>query len=101
MNELAKIHRTIQKIYPEAPHETLLVVDATTGQNAISQAKFFNEATKLTGLVLSKLDGTAKGGIVISIKRQLNIPVKLVGVGEAIEDLRDFDPQDFSNALFQ
>jgi len=101
MNELTKIHRTIQKIYPEAPHETLLVVDATTGQNAISQAKFFNEATKLTGLVLSKLDGTAKGGIVISIKRQLNIPVKLVGVGEAIEDLRDFNPQEFSNALFQ
>ncbi len=100
MNELAKMHRTIQKVIPDAPHEALLVVDATTGQNAISQAKFFNEAAKLSGLVLTKLDGTAKGGIVISIKRQLNIPVKLVGVGESIEDLRDFDPEEFANALF-
>lgn len=101
MNELAKINRTIQKIYPDAPHETLLVIDATTGQNAVSQAKFFNEVTKLSGLVLSKLDGTAKGGIVISIKRQLNIPVKLIGVGESIEDLQDFNANEFANALFQ
>lgn len=100
MNELAKMHRTIQKVISDAPHEALLVVDATTGQNAISQAKFFNEAAKLSGIVLTKLDGTAKGGIVVSIKRQLNIPVKLVGIGEAIEDLKDFKPEEFANALF-
>lgn len=101
MNELAKITRTVQKIYPDGPHETLLVIDATTGQNAVSQAKLFNEVTKLSGLVLTKLDGTAKGGIVISIKRQLNIPVKLIGVGESIEDLRDFKAEEFASALFE
>jgi fused signal recognition particle receptor len=99
MKELSKIFRTIKKIIPEAPHETLLVVDATTGQNAIMQAKIFNEAAQITGLVLTKLDGTAKGGIVIGIKHQLNIPVKLIGVGEKSEDLRDFDIKEFVEAI--
>ncbi|RLC49644.1 MAG: signal recognition particle-docking protein FtsY [Candidatus Cloacimonadota bacterium] len=101
MNELSKIERTIKKIVPDGPHETILVVDATTGQNAIIQAKTFDEATNLSGLVLSKLDGTAKGGIVIGIKHQLNIPVKLIGVGEAQEDLRDFDVNEFVDAIFE
>ena len=101
MNELSKIVRTIKKIVPDGPHETLLVVDSTTGQNALSQADIFNEATNLTGLVLTKLDGTAKGGIVIGIKHQLNIPVKLIGVGEALEDLRDFDVNEFVDAIFE
>ena len=100
MNELSKMTRTIKKVVPEAPHETLLVVDASTGQNAISQTKLFNEIAKLTGLVLTKLDGTAKGGIVIGIKHQLDVPVKLIGIGEKIEDLRDFDSKDFVEALF-
>ena len=101
MNELSKIVRTIKKIIPDAPHETLLVIDATTGQNAISQAETFNEAIKLSGLVLAKLDGTAKGGIVIGIKHQLNIPVKLIGVGESNEDLRDFKINEFVEAIFE
>jgi fused signal recognition particle receptor len=101
MNELSKIVRTIKKIVPDGPHETLLVVDATTGQNAISQAEIFNKATNLSGLVLAKLDGTAKGGIVIGIKHQLNIPVKLIGVGESLADLRDFDVNEFVNAIFE
>ena len=100
MNELSKIVRTIQKIIPDAPHETLLVVDATTGQNAVVQAEMFNAATKLTGIVLTKLDGTAKGGIVIGIKHQLNIPVKLIGVGETVADLRDFKANEFVDAIF-
>lgn len=100
MNELKKINRTIKKIIPDAPHESLLVVDATTGQNAIAQAKIFNDATEITGLVLTKLDGTAKGGIVIGIKDQLNIPVKLIGVGEKQGDLRDFKVKEFVDALF-
>ncbi|MDP8200975.1 MAG: signal recognition particle-docking protein FtsY [Candidatus Tenebribacter burtonii] len=101
MNELSKIKRTIKKVVPEAPHETLLVVDATTGQNAIIQAELFNKATKLSGLVLTKLDGTAKGGIVIGIKHQLDIPVKLIGVGETYNDLRDFDINEFVEAIFE
>lgn len=101
MNELSKIVRTIKKIVPDAPHETLLVVDATTGQNALTQADIFNKATNLTGLVLTKLDGTAKGGIVIGIKHQLAIPVKLIGVGETVEDLRDFDVNEFVDAIFE
>ena len=101
MNELSKIVRTIKKIVPDGPHETLLVVDATTGQNAISQAEIFNKAANLSGLVLAKLDGTAKGGIVIGIKHQLNIPVKLIGVGESLADLRDFDINEFVNAIFE
>lgn len=100
MNELGKITRTIKKILPDAPHETLLVIDATTGQNAVTQAEMFDKAATLTGIVLTKLDGTAKGGIVIGIKHQLQIPVKLIGVGEAQEDLRDFKAEDFVDALF-
>jgi fused signal recognition particle receptor len=100
MEELKKIFRVIEREYPEAHKEVLLVLDATTGQNAISQAKIFKEAANITGIVLTKLDGTAKGGIVIAIKSELDIPVKLVGVGEKINDLQDFVPQDFINALF-
>ncbi len=100
MNELGKINRTIKKLIPDAPHETLLVVDASTGQNAVNQTKLFNEVTDLSGLVLTKLDGTAKGGIVIGIKHQLDIPVKLIGIGERIDELRDFDSKDFVEALF-
>ncbi len=101
MNELSKIHRTIRKVIPDAPHENLLVIDATTGQNAISQAEIFNRSTDLSGLILTKLDGTAKGGIVIGIKHQLGIPVKLIGVGESFDDLRDFDINEFVEAIFE
>jgi fused signal recognition particle receptor len=83
-----------------APHEVLLVVDATSGQNAIMQAKTFHEAVGLTGIALTKLDGSAKGGIIIAINKELDIPVKLIGVGEAVEDLQDFDPEDFVEAIF-
>ncbi len=100
MKELEKINRTIKKIIPEAPHETLLVVDASTGQNAINQTRLFNEVTDLSGLVLTKLDGTAKGGIVIGIKHQFAIPVKLIGIGEKIDELRDFESDEFVEALF-
>ncbi len=91
MKELDKIRRSLQKVIPDAPHRVLLVLDATTGQNAISQAKHFKEAVQVTGIILTKLDGTAKGGIVFTIKRELGIPIKLLGIGEAVEDLRDFD----------
>jgi fused signal recognition particle receptor len=101
MEELKKVKRVCGKAMPGAPHETLLVVDATTGQNALRQAQMFNEAVGLTGLALTKLDGTAKGGIVFAIKRELNIPVKLIGVGEGIDDLQDFVPRDFVQALFE
>lgn len=100
MNELSKMKRTIQKVLPEAPHETLLVVDASTGQNAVSQTKLFNEIAELSGLILTKLDGTAKGGIVIGIKHQFSIPVRMIGVGEGIDDLQDFDNEAFVEALF-
>jgi len=100
MEELKKIKRSIAKIKPDAPHEVLLVLDATTGQNALSQAKLFNEALGVTGIALTKLDGTAKGGIVISIHDRLNIPLQYVGVGETIEDLQVFDPHRFVEALF-
>ena len=100
MNELAKINRVIDKECPEAVRENLLVLDATTGQNAILQAKEFRNAANITGLVLNKLDGTAKGGIVISIKKELNIPVKFVGVGEKIDDMQEFDSKEFVEALF-
>lgn len=100
MKEISKIKNIIQREIPQAPHEVLLVLDATTGQNAISQAKIFQEATGVTGLILSKLDGTAKGGIILAVEKELRIPVKLVGIGEALEDLRDFSPQIFSEALF-
>jgi fused signal recognition particle receptor len=100
MEELKKVRRSIQKAMPEAPHETLLVVDGTTGQNALRQADMFNKAANVTGIALTKLDGTAKGGIIFAIKKDLGIPVKLIGVGEGIEDLRDFDPKEFVEALF-
>lgn len=100
MEELKKIGRVISREIPEAPHETLLVLDATTGQNAVNQAKLFGEAIPLTGIVLTKLDGTAKGGVVISIKSELNVPVKWIGVGEGANDLRPFVPQEFAEALF-
>jgi len=100
MEELKKIKRTISKKIPNAPHETILVLDATTGQNALSQAKLFNEDLDITGLILTKLDGTAKGGIVLSICNELKIPIDYIGIGERIEDLQDFDANDFINALF-
>lgn len=101
MDELAKINRVIERELPEASRETLLVLDATTGQNAVSQAKEFKHAADITGLVLTKLDGTAKGGIVFSIKQELNIPVKFIGVGEKCDDMQEFDAKDFVDALFE
>ncbi|MFD1850410.1 signal recognition particle-docking protein FtsY [Oceanobacillus bengalensis] len=100
MNELAKVKRVIEREIPGAPHEVLLVLDATTGQNALSQAKTFSEATNVTGIVLTKLDGTAKGGIVLAIRNELNIPVKFVGLGEKVEDLQKFDANAFVYGLF-
>ena len=100
MEELKKIQRIISKKIPGAPHEVLLVLDATTGQNAVSQAKIFNEALSVTGIALTKLDGTAKGGIVVSICKMLNIPLVYIGIGENLEDLQDFDPVRFADALF-
>lgn len=101
MEELKKVDRVIKKAMPDAPHEKLLVIDATTGQNALRQAKMFNEAIGITGIALTKLDGTAKGGIIFAIQKELKIPVKLIGIGEGVEDLRDFDPKDFVSALFE
>jgi fused signal recognition particle receptor len=100
MEELRKIFKVIDREYPEAHKEVMLVLDATTGQNAISQAKLFKEVANITGIILTKLDGTAKGGIVIGIKSELDIPVKLIGVGEKVNDLQEFIPEDFVNALF-
>lgn len=100
MNELAKINRVIDRELPGASRENLLVLDATTGQNAIIQAKEFGEAANITGLVLNKLDGTAKGGIVLSIRRELGLPVKFIGVGEKIDDMQPFDAEEFIDALF-
>ena len=101
MNELAKINRVIDRELPGAARENLLVLDATTGQNAIMQAKEFGKAANITGLTLNKLDGTAKGGIVLSIKRELGIPVKFIGVGEKIDDMQEFVAADFIKALFE
>ena len=101
MDELAKINRVILRELPEASVETLLVLDATTGQNAVLQAKEFKGAAKITGLILTKLDGTAKGGIILSIKRELDIPVKFIGVGEQIDDMKPFSATEFTNALFE
>ena len=101
MQELEKINKVIKKLIPEAPHETLLVIDATTGQNGISQAKAFKEITDITGIVLTKLDGTAKGGIVLAIKEELNIPVKFVGLGEKEDDLEPFDIEKYIYGLFK
>jgi fused signal recognition particle receptor len=100
MHELEKIKRVMTKVIPDAPHETLLVLDATVGQNAIDQAKVFNQFTPLTGIVLAKLDGSAKGGIVLSIYQQLGIPVRWVGVGETVDDLIPFDANSYVDALF-
>jgi len=100
MKELTKIQDTIRKLIPEAPHEVLLVIDATTGQNGISQATKFTEAVDCTGIVLAKLDGTAKGGVVVAIRQQVGLPVKYVGVGESPEDLALFNPDEFVDALF-
>ncbi len=101
MEELKKINRVIEREYPEAYRETLVVLDGTTGQNALAQAREFNEVADLTGIVLTKLDGTAKGGIAIAIQSELNIPVKYIGIGEKIDDLQKFNAEDFVNALFQ
>lgn len=100
MEELKKVERVVSREIPSAPHEILLVLDATTGQNAINQAKLFHQAVHVSGVVLTKLDGTAKGGVVIAIKHELGLPVRWVGVGEGIDDLRPFDPSDFAKALF-
>ncbi|MBN2292982.1 MAG: signal recognition particle-docking protein FtsY [Pirellulales bacterium] len=101
MQELEKIHRVLGKQIPEAPHEVILVLDATTGQNGISQAKHFTDAVKCTGIVLAKLDGTAKGGVVVAIRSQVGLPVKYVGVGEQPDDLALFQPEPFVDALFE
>lgn len=100
MNELGKVFKIVDREFPEAKREVLLVVDATTGQNAVSQAKTFKEVADITGIVLTKLDGTAKGGVVLAVKSEVDVPVKLIGVGESVEDLQDFDAKAFSDALF-
>jgi fused signal recognition particle receptor len=100
MEELAKVSRVIGRELPGAPHETLLVLDANTGQNAISQARLFTQAARVTGLVLTKLDGTARGGVLVGLADEFGIPVRYVGVGESIEDLREFDAEAFVEALF-
>jgi fused signal recognition particle receptor len=101
MEELIKVRRVIQKQLPEAPHETLLTIDATTGQNGLRQALLFREAVDVSGIVLTKLDGTAKGGIALAIAQELGVPVKLIGIGEQLEDLRPFDPNDFARAVIE
>ncbi|HXK30737.1 MAG TPA: signal recognition particle-docking protein FtsY [Candidatus Binatia bacterium] len=101
IEELKKIRRVISREQPDAPHETLLVLDATTGQNGLQQARVFKEATDITGIVLTKLDGTAKGGVIIGIQTELGLPVKYIGIGEEIEDLQPFDPARFVQALFE
>jgi fused signal recognition particle receptor len=101
MNELSKMKKILTREIPEAPHEVLLVLDATTGQNAMTQAKMFKEATDVTGIVLTKLDGTARGGIVLAIRSELHLPVKYVGLGEKVTDLKPFDPNDFVYGLFK
>lgn len=101
MQQLTKIHRVLGKLIPEAPHEVLLVLDATTGQNGISQARHFTDAVRCTGIILAKLDGTAKGGVVVAIRQQVGLPVKYLGVGEKMEDLALFNPSEFVDALFE
>jgi len=100
MQELEKIRRVMSKLIPEAPHEVILILDATTGQNGISQAKHFTEAVKCSGIVLAKLDGTAKGGVVVAIRKQIGLPVKFIGTGETADKLAPFDPNEFVDALF-
>jgi len=101
MSELEKMRRTAAKVIPTAPHEVLLVLDATTGQNGLEQARKFTETSGVTGIVLTKLDGTAKGGIVVAISRELNLPIRYVGVGEKADDLLPFDPQEFVSSIFE
>ena len=101
MNELSNMKRIITREIPTAPHEVLLVLDATTGQNALTQAKLFKESTDVTGIVLTKLDGTARGGIVLAIRNELHVPVKFIGLGEQINDLRPFNPSEFVYGLFK
>jgi fused signal recognition particle receptor len=100
MEELSKIKRIMKKVDETAPHEVLLVLDAGTGQNALSQTKIFNEVVGLTGLALTKLDGTAKGGVIFALARQFGLPIRFIGVGESIDDLQDFDARAFVDALF-
>jgi fused signal recognition particle receptor len=100
MEELRKLRRVIAREVPGAPHETLLVLDATTGQNAVAQARTFSEAATVTGVVLTKLDGTARGGVAIAVRREIGAPLQYVGLGEGVEDLRPFDARDFVDALF-
>jgi len=100
MQELQKVRRVIKKAVPEAPHETFLVLDATNGQNAIAQAALFKQAMDITGIVLTKLDGTAKGGVILGICDELKLPVRFIGIGEKVEDLREFDPREFVEALY-
>jgi len=101
MNELSKIKRVMDKVIPESPHEVLLVLDGSTGQNAFEQAKQFSSATDVSSLAITKLDGTAKGGVVLGISHQLKIPVRYIGVGEKMEDLQIFDPKSFVDSLFR
>jgi fused signal recognition particle receptor len=101
MEELKKMKRIIERELPGAPHEILLVLDATTGQNAVVQAKMFNDEIGVTGIILTKLDGTAKGGVIIGIARELNIPIRYIGIGERLDDLKSFDGAEFVNALFE
>ena len=100
MAELAKMNKVIEREIPNAPHETLLVIDATTGQNGLSQAEAFNEVTNITGVILTKLDGTSKGGIVLAIRDKYNLPIKMVGLGEKLDDLEYFDLEDYIMGLF-
>jgi fused signal recognition particle receptor len=101
MRELEKIHKVVTRQIPNAPHDTLMVLDATTGQNALAQAEMFSKSVKCSGIVLTKLDGSAKGGAIFSIKQKINLPVKYVGVGETVDDLEPFDPDSYVNALFE
>src|SRR5690348_7845220 len=100
MQELQKVHRVMSKQLPGAPHETLLVLDATTGMNALNQAREFHKAVQLTGLVITKLDGTSKGGMIFAIQKELGLPIKFIGIGEQADDLQPYDPRQFAAALF-
>jgi len=101
MEEIKKVHRILGREHPGAPHETMLVLDATTGQNAITQAKMFKDAVNVTGIALTKLDGTAKGGVIVAVSEQMNIPIRYIGVGEKLDDLREFNAREFIDALFE
>src|SRR5208283_2769367 len=101
MAELDKMKRTAAKVIPSAPHDVLLVMDATTGQNGLEQARRFTESSGVTGIVLTKLDGTAKGGVVVAITRELNLPIRYIGVGEKVDDLLPFDPEQFIASIFE